>query len=265
MRAGIDMNTRRIVLATGLGLFMLSGATRVRAAPSGEVESTAYGGESTGGWICGPAGTVKYGGAAANVRVAQREATAPPGRGFSALVGGAAEAQALTVASCSSAECERRPTAPDRLMLGTHGRVGWDNRYFGLDLGAGLYQAYRDESSHSPTIAAYPELELRGGRGGDFAVWGVAGVGSPLVTTIERPGVYSGVSLTLPSALGVDFRAGVYRRGPAILDSVGLRGDLVGRIPLTERIQLRLGAALAEPSVTDRIDGEGSIGLAAQL
>lgn len=259
------MNTRRIVLATGLGLFLVSGASRVRAAPSGEVESTAYGGESTGGWICGPAGTVKYGGAAANVRIAEREAKAPEGRGFSAAVGGAAEAQSVALEPCSAAECAERRATPPRMMLGTRGRVGWDGRYFGLDLGAGLYQAYRDETSRSPTIAAYPELELRGGRGGDFAVWGVAGVGSPLVTTIERPGVYSGVSLTLPSALGLDLRAGVYRRGPAILDSVGLRGDLVGRVPLTERIQLRLGAALAEPSVADRVDGEGSIGLAAQL
>jgi hypothetical protein len=259
------MNTRRIVLATGLGLFMLTGAQRVRAAPSGEVESTAYGGESTGGWICGPAGAVKYGGAAANVRIAERDANAPDGRGISAVVGGAAEAQSVTLVPCNGAECAARRATPPRMMLGTHGRVGWDGRYFGLDLGAGLHQAYSDETSRSPTIAAYPELELRGGRGGDFAVWGVAGVGSPLATTLERPGVYSGVSITLPSALGVDLRGGVYRRGPAPLDSVGLRGDLVGRIPLTGRIQLRLGAALAQPSVPDRVDGEGSIGLAAQL
>ena len=65
------MTFRRAILCAGLGLLTVSAARHVNAA-TGEVSATGYGGESTGGWICGPVGPMRYGGAAVDV---------PAGRG----------------------------------------------------------------------------------------------------------------------------------------------------------------------------------------
>lgn len=256
------MKPRRALLATGLGLLCLTGAHRVRATTHAEIEAAGYGGESSGGWICGPTGRVAYGGLGVQAKISTRERHDEEGEGTVVILGASGERQTTTVRCSSECSADRGVTPPPHAMLGGHARAGYRWRYFGLEGGAGVYQGWDENTDHAPSVAAYPELEFRGGKSGDLAVQGVLGFGSPVVTTIQRPGLYGGVTVDKKDLLGVDFRTGIFRQGPAVLDSAGWRADLVGRVTLVPSLELRGGGAVGFHENDDAPDVEGSAGLA---
>lgn len=255
------MDARRRLLAAGFGLLCLTGAHRVRATPHAEIEAAGYGGETRGGWICGPMGRVAYGGLGVQAKISTRERNDEEGEGTVVILGASGERQTTTVRCSSECSADRAVAPPPHVMLGGHARAGYRWRYFGVEGGAGVYQGWDDNTDRRPSVGAYPELELRGGKSGDFAIQGVLGFGSPIVTTIQRPGLYGGVTVDKKHLLGVDLRTGMFRRGPDVLGSAGWRGDLVGRVTLVPPLELRGGGAVGFHANDDTLDFEGSGGL----
>jgi hypothetical protein len=89
-------------------------------------------------------------------------------------------------------------------------------------------------------------------------------MGSPVATTLLRPGAYVGGGYLSESGFGLDLRTGLFQQGPGVLDSIGYRLDLVGRgpIPGTEKMWLRVGGSVgARDDSALPIDFEGSLGL----
>ncbi len=255
------MRTRRAFLATGLGLLICSAGQRAQAVGV-EAEGAAYGGRTSGGWICGPMGTAHYGGVGTQVTVSQHERSEDQGRGFMGDAAVAGEATSVTITSCDSSTCAPAGATPDRLMLGGRLRTGWEGRYFGFELGGGVYQGWGAATDTRPALSVYPDLALS--FGWLHHVYGLLGVGTPLVTELLHPGAYAGIGAATKENLGVELYGGVFRQGPASFDSVGPRFDLVGRapIPFTQNLYLRLGGSVGLPSNAP-LDWEGSLGLAA--
>jgi len=256
------MRTRRVFLAAGVGLLILSAGHRAQAVGV-EAEGAVYGGQTSGGWICGPMGTAHYGGVGSQVTVSQRERSADQGRGFlgDAAIGG--EATSVTITSCSSETCARPADAtPDRLMLGGRLRTGYEGRYVGFELGGGIYQGWANATDTTPALTLYPDLSISFGK--LHRIYGIVGFGTPLVTQLLRPGLYGGFGVASEAGLGVDLYGGLFRQGPSSLDAIGPRVDLVGRapIPWTEKLYLRLGGSVGSPQNAP-LDWEGSLGLVA--
>jgi hypothetical protein len=201
---------------------------------------------------------MRYGGMGVSARVTQREASSERGQGATGTVAVGAEWQAIRVISPPFEE----GAPPDNSMFGAQARGGYRWRWVGVEGGAGIYQGYGSQASRYPEIRLYPSVEVVIGRQ-DLA-YGVVGAGSPVATTLLRPGAYVGGGYVSESGFGVDLRTGFFRQGPGVLDSIGPRLDLVGRgpIPGTEKMWLRLGGSVGghEESATP-IDFEGSLGL----
>ncbi|HZF53788.1 MAG TPA: hypothetical protein VE093_34325 [Polyangiaceae bacterium] len=236
---------------------VLSAAQRSGAGATGEVEGTVYGGETSGAWICGPTGTMRYGGMGVSAKVAQREASPEEGKGATGSVSVGAEGQAIRAIDLPD---DRLP--PDSLMVGAQARAGYRWRWVGVEGGAGVYEGYDDSDSTNSSILLYPSVEVTVGPGD--SAYGVIGVGSPGATTLLRPGAYLGGGYLSKSGFGLDLRTGLFRQGPAALDMIGYRLDLVGRgpIPGTEKMWLRIGGSVgAHEKSALPIDFEGSLGL----
>lgn len=258
------MRIRRILLATSLGGLVVSAAHRVTAA-TGEAEAAVYGGETAGQWTCGPRANVLYGGVGAHVRVAERDPAGLEGSGFHGAVGGAAEDQTVSITEvhCATQPCKPSDSVapPESILLGGNARGGWEGRYFAITAGAGMYQAFAANTSRSPSLAGYPQLELRGGAPvRDVAVHAVTGIGSPLVTTIQRPGLYGGIEVRTATGYRFDVLGGLYRSGPAPLDAVAPRADVAARFPILRHLSLRAGGSIGGES-----GFEGSGGLVVGL
>ena len=253
------MRGRRLFLAAGVGLLVLSAAQRSGAKVKGEVEATGYAGATSGGWICGPLGTMRYGGIAISGSISKREATPEEGEGGTATVAVGAEWQSVRVISPPF-----KGAPPDSLMFGAQATAGYRWRGVSLEGGSGLYEGYRSATplGAESRVLPYPTVELV--IGPRDTAYGVFGVGSPLSTTLLRPGIYLGGGFLSYSGFGVDVRTGMFRQGPGALDALGYRLDLVGRgpIPGTEKVWLRLGGSVGghEDEATP-VDYEGSIGV----
>jgi hypothetical protein len=255
----LDSVVRRRLLALGVLLVLATGPRRV-IATTGEVETSGYGGTTTGGWICGPPARVAYGGIGGEVRVAERAPTAHDGEGWNGKLGISFERQKTEVGSCTGQYCTPSKIAPPTtVLMGTHLRGGWFGRYGGVGVGVGMYEGWSKNTDESPRVQVYPELEARAGKSGPISAFGVIGVGSPLVTTMQRPGAYLGLTIASDGGLGGDFRLGMYRSGAAVFDQLAKRADLALRVRLLEPLALRVGGAVAEAGVDP--DYEGSVGL----
>jgi hypothetical protein len=271
MHRGGLMRTRRAFLATGLGLLIVSAGQRARAVGV-EAEGAVYGGQTSGGWICGPVGTAHYAGVGTQVTVTQRERADPAGRGFVVDFAGGGEHTAVTaVQPCSGESCADAKSAelPDRLMLGGRVRGGYEWRYVGVEGGLGVYQGWANNQAtdpplgtFSPALQLYPDLSVSFGK--LHRIYGIVGFGTPLVTQLLRPGLYGGFGVAGEAGFGLDFYGGVFRQGPAPLDAAGARFDLVGRAPIpgTKNLYLRAGGSLGSPE-NGPLDWEGSLGLSA--
>jgi hypothetical protein len=263
------MRTRRVFLVTGLGLMVLSAGRRARAVGV-ESEGAVYGGQTSGGWICGPVGTARYAGAGVQVGVSQRERSDPAGRGFLGDVAGAGERMDVSLLSCREGGCTEDRGLPqlDRLMFGGRVRGGYEWRYARVEAGLGAYQGWEYDKGASVSDAfylstrLYPDVSVAFGK--LRRIYGVIGFGTPLVTELLRPGFYGGVGLTGTEGFGVELYGGEFRQGPGAFDDGGPRVDLVTRAPIpgTSNLYLRLGSSVGAP---DRgpTDWELSLGLAA--
>src|SRR6185437_10145324 len=194
------MRTRRVFLVTGLGLMVLSAGRRARAIGV-ESEGAVYGGQTSGGWLCGPVGTARYAGAGMQVGVSQRERSDPAGRGFLGDVAGAGEHTDVTLLSCGNEGCvdEKEQPRLDRLMLGGRIRGGYEGRYGRLELGVGVFQGWAYDSGQGKnarfdlSTGGYPDISVAFGK--LRRIYGIVGLGTPLVTEILRPGLYGGAGL----------------------------------------------------------------------
>jgi hypothetical protein len=272
MHARHAMRTRRAFLATGLGLLIFSAGHRARAVGV-EAEGAVYGGQTSGGWICGPVGTAHYGGVGTELTVTQRERSPNEGRGLVGDVAVGGESTTVTPLSCSSQTCTSvtPDQLPPKLMLGGRVRGGYEWRYVGFEVGLGVFQGWGitlEPNSMPPLFNQatdfYPDLSISFGK--LHYLYGVLGYGSPLVTQLLRPGLYGGFGIASASGFGADLHAGYFRQGPGMFDSGGPRADLVGRAPIpgTQNLYLRLGGSVGSPTPnTAPLDWEGSLGLSA--
>jgi hypothetical protein len=244
------MKLRRFLLSAAALPVMLSGVERVHARdPAIDAEVDGYGGTSSGGWTCGPSARVRYAGGAVNAAVSERRAPSGRREGMFAMVGGAAEHEEVTIPApaCVSAPCPDGASAapPARLLYGAQARLGYAEKTFGLHVGLMVFQGWSSSASTSPDLGWLPEVELTAG---DLdRIYGVAGLGSPMPTTLRHPGLYGGFGYTWDTGWGLDLRAGLFRAGPSF-DVVTFRSDAAGRVLLTKGLSLRAGAALAKPA-----------------
>jgi hypothetical protein len=256
--AVMPMPSRRFVLSCCV-LAMASTAVSHVHASTTDLEGAAYGGTTAGGWACGPAGRVNYGGVGARVRVSER----PARYGGSGVVGEVAAGGAYEATSfvrcgtqCGSAERIMPPPGP---VLGANARAGYHGSWWGVEGGVGFFQDYSHHLDDHPTTHTLPIVEVSLG---DHELGrAVVGIGSPTVTTLSRPGVYVGGDFGV-SGIDWEMRLGAERAGPG--PDVGVRGDVAALVPLTPALRLRLGASAS--SVSEAGAGaEGSAGLRGTL
>ncbi len=256
------MKAKRIFLATGLGLLIFSAGHKVGAGGTADVEVDGYGGRTSGGWICGPMAGVKYGGGAGQVTFAQRDVQTPEGdregQGTVVTLGAAVEVDdvSFTVTDPTGTPRDGFITAA---LAGGQVKAGYRWRWIGIEGGLGLFQGIPSVYAESPEFAPYPSVELSFGLRGK--AYGVVGGGSPLATSFLRPGVYTGGGFVLANKMAFDLRAGIYRQGASVLDTVGPRIDISGRGPLSDTLSLRLGANVGFHDQGEPLDFEGSAGL----
>jgi hypothetical protein len=234
-----------------------------------ELQGAGYTGTSTGAWTCGPSARVHYGGVGAQVRWSEQHETERHGRGGTVVAGAALEYEhSKIIDSDSSDECTAPPCAsprpPNAILPGFGGRVGYDWRLFGFQLGAQVWSAWSDPTDRHATLYALPELELRGGPQ-DIA-WAIVGFGSPLVTTYRRWGLYGGVGVRTGEGQA-SLTLGDYRSGPAGLDTMAPRADFAWWMPFVPPgIGPRLGVGLSRPSpLIPQLDWEVSLGVVGLL
>jgi len=257
------MNSRRPFLAAVVMAIAATAPARVRA--STDVEGVGYGGVSGGGWACGPLARSQYGGVGARVRVAETPARFG-GMGWTGEVAAAGEKESTKIVDCRHSCDSTTPVTapPTRVMLGGHARAGYQWEHFGLEGGATVYQGWENPDDRSPTVAAFPDLQLS--FGSRETVRGMVGLGSPEVTMLRRPGFYAGADIAA-GTVDVEARFGAYRSGPSLIDGGGdggnVRGDLVALVPITSGLKVRVGGSLSKDDAGEA--GEGSIGLRGSL
>jgi hypothetical protein len=242
----------------------ISAVRRARAVGV-EAEGAMYGGQNSGGWLCGPMGSVRYGGVGSQITVSQRDRSAPEGQGPMLNVGFGAERDAVrltNVTNCKQ-DCAVSPLlAQGSLLLGGRARLGWGYEHVSVQAGAGLYQTYDGPLGVKPGLSIYPDGEIAFGKLN--RIYGLLGAGSSEVTTFLRPGAYAGLGVGSAAGLGLELHGGYFVQGP-VLGTAGAHLDLVGRapIPFTKRLHVRLGGSLGRPDVAPApLDWEGSVGLA---
>jgi hypothetical protein len=163
------------------------------------------------------------------------------------MVGAAAEHEEVTILApaCVSPPCPEDTAPPARMLYGAQARLGYAEKSFGLHVGLMAFQGWNSSASPSPNLGWLPEVELTAG---DLdRIYGVAGLGSPMPTTLRHPGLYGGFGYTWDTGWGLDLRAGLFRAGPSF-DVVTFRTDAAGRVLVTRGLSLRAGAALAKPA-----------------
>jgi hypothetical protein len=234
-----------------------------------ELQGAGYTGTTTGAWTCGPSARVHYGGVGAQVRWSEQRATERHGSGGTVVVGAALEYEhAKIIRPESDDDCANPPCTsgrpPNAVLPGFGGRVGYEWRYFGFQLGAQVWSAWSAPGDRHATLFALPQLELRGGP--EHIAWAIVGFGSPLVTTYRRWGIYGGIGVKTGEGQ-VSLTLGEFRSGPAGLDTTAPRADFAWWMPfLPAGIGPRLGAGLSWPSIANiELDWEASVGVVGLL
>jgi hypothetical protein len=201
---------------------------------------------------------VNYGGGGARVRVMQENAPLG-GKGFTGEIGGAAVSEANHFVRCDG-DCEKSdhvmPAA--RVMFAGNARVGYQWKAFGVEGGAGAFQYWDDNNDRSPSILVIPDVQLSFRH--EDVVKVVAGLGSPTVTTLARPGLYTGARLPI-SFVELEAYAGGFRTGPST--NLGYRLDVAASVVVTPGLKVRLGASASENESLAGV--EGSAGVVADL
>lgn len=248
---------------------IVSAGHRAGAGVTGEVEVDGYGGRTSGGWVCGPMGSVAYGGAAVKASIAQRDRQTPEGeaqgQGTVGAISAAIEGDTITVRDgIESGSTAKLSTGG---AFGAHATAGYRWRYIGIEGGVGFIQGWSNPTRNaasrlvlSPEFIPIPNVEVS--FGDRSKVFGVVGGGSPLATSVMRPGFYGGGGVVLDNGMAFDLRAGLYRQGPAVLNEAGPRLDFAGRGPVSDSVSLRLGGNIGfHDNDSLPLDFEGSVGV----
>lgn len=263
------MKAKRIGFATGLLLLGVSAAHRVDAgteAPngdkvSGELDVGGHVGQTSGGWTCGPQGTLHYGGLGASGSISQRSSKSKDGRGATGRIAASVEWQSVSIDPSTDLN-NAQPTPegpPDFVALGAQFRAGYHWHFISIEGGGGFYQGYDSPSASKPELVLYPAVELTVGR--LRSIYGVAGGGAHFFGTLSRPGFYFGGGMISEGGWQGDIRLGLFRQGPSQLDTIGPRLDLMGKVPVSDWLALRLGGSLGLPEDDRHVDLEGSLGV----
>ena len=256
--------TGQTSLVLGAGALSLFGTLAPHGAAETELDAAAYAGHSSGSWTCGPRGQARYAGIGGQVRYSEQPATARSGRGGTVVVGATVEDERVHVwtDSRSSAQFEPHRHPPTSVHGGLGFRAGNDWRYFGFQLGALGYSAWRGSEASRPTGYVFPRLELRAGT--QQSLWATVGVGSPHATTYRRPGAYLSFGLKR-EVHEVDVTLGVFRAEPSSLEDTNARFDLVWKGMFWSGWGPRVGVSLSQTSGATPVDWQGSLGVAASL
>lgn len=231
--------------------------SRVRGAT--EVEGTGYVGDSPGGYTCGPTMRARYAGAAARVRVAEKDARLL-GEGYAVEAAGSVARERYEILSCDSS-CRRTSGAPssphpDAWMGGGHVRGAYSSDHVGITAGLSTFTAYDNERSTKPGLYVFPDLELAGGVAGSYRILG--GIGTPTLGSLRHPGLYIGGDFCFGDA-ELQLRAGAHRAGPS--SDLGGRLEAIGLFPLAPNLHIRISGAGVSARGYD--GGEASLGLRA--
>jgi hypothetical protein len=252
------LTMRRAMLFVGCLGIAATAPSRVHAGT--EVEADGFVGTTPGAWACGPVTRVNYGGGGARVRVTQENAPLG-GKGLIAEVGGAAVSEANHFVRCTDDDsCDRSkhvmPAA--RFMFGGNARIGYQWKRFGIEGGADAFQFWDDNKDTTPTIRVIPDVQVSFRHKDVVKI--MAGLGSPTVTTLTRPGLYVGSRVPI-SFVELEAYAGAFRTGPTT--SPGFRMDVATSVAVTPALKVRLGASASED---ESLAGyEGSAGLVVDL
>ncbi|MDB4939495.1 MAG: hypothetical protein JWP87_6467 [Labilithrix sp.] len=281
------MTRRRSVLVLGLGGLMLSAISRVAVAGPTHVEAEGYAGSSVGQWTCGPTARANYGGVGGNVRfytddrAPKRPEEEPQGgalkpdpteqtpepaaeqtetedsldlepHGFSLGAGGGAEYRAYTRIACNDTPCSAQTDAipPTRMLGAGRAGFGYDWDYFGLRVGALVFQRWADNDDKSLSATVLPDIDLRFGRRAGFH--GALGFGAYNLSTISRPGAYLGMGYG-SGPWAFDLRGGAHL---TFDDQVGIRGDVSMRYAVSRVVAPGLGLAV---SSAEQLSPEGRL------
>jgi hypothetical protein len=199
----------------------------------------------------------RYAGGAARVRIAENDKRLL-GSGYAVEAAGSLARERYEIIECNDScqeNAQGEPRAlPDAWMGGGHLRAGYSNDNVGIAFGLSTYTQYRNETSTSPGLYIFPDLEIGAGVTGSYRILG--GLGTPLLGSLRYPGLYIGADFAIGRG-ELQSRLGVHRTGPN--DSVGGRLDVVGYLPLATKLDLRL--SLAAVDWEGHGGGEGSAGV----
>jgi hypothetical protein len=172
-------------------------------------------------------------------------------RGLAVTVGGAAEYRQYRLIERAAREAGDEPcpayyghdcydpgddVPPTGVLLGGHGRVGYDFSWFGIYAGALGYHRYPRNHAVQAKTTFLPEVSLRFGR---MERWNVElGFGSADPTWMLRPGLF----LTVHDIPIGDFRLRLGAGLHEAADLVSLRGSATVFYPVAGKVDLGLGA-----------------------
>lgn len=235
---------RRASLTFATLAFCWLGLERRGGASTVEGDAQGFGGTSAGTWACGPSHRAVYGGLGADVAVRPRAADGP-GEGLELRAGAAVDYRAYQLLDTN---CDDPATCDGRIPSGSpHGggraNVGWDTKYFGVRGGALVFTRYFEANDGGPKPQVLPELHLRAG--GRVGVFGELGFGAYGPSTILRPGLYGGLANVFDGGLELGVRGGLHQIADS---SPGVRAELRGFVPVTDRLKLGLTGAYLGPT-----------------
>lgn len=255
------MTRKRFFLGCCGLLMVASGATLPRQVCAGgpaDVEITGYGGTASGGWACGPRGHARYGGVGGEVRLTpSRGPDNPDGRGLQVTLAGAAERRSYRLTECGDpANCDAfKDVVPSPSnMVGGRFTVGYEGDSLGIRVGPQVFTRFDEASDGRPTMRILPDVQARFGRPGRLRL--EAGLGSYSAPTLLRPGGYGGLTVVPVEGLEVTGRGGIHETFDTTL---GIRGDLSGKLRLSEAFYLGAGAALSHEETKGKLDPEGRL------
>lgn len=215
-----------------------------------EVEFAAAEGDSSGYFGCGQQTRVRYVQAAVQIRHTGGKRNSPRG-GMTVVLGGAVEGARERVVEAPKLEDDRElGTSWLEGRGGGHLRVGYRNRYFGLEGGGGAVWA-------DSAMTLYPSAELS--LGVRDHVWIFGGVGaSQLTTQLAYAQPFLVVGARPAPWLRVQALWGLYVWG--MRGTAEDRIDLVWHVRMSPRWALRGGLALGQLGVALPISREASLG-----
>jgi hypothetical protein len=282
------MNTkssRRVTLSLLAACVFAAFTSRSEAHNPVEVElsATPYGGSTSGnlpargGCAFAPSMGTTFGGLGAAARVRVRPDANDRTTGLTVAAQGAVEHQTNTLRTEGSDHQTAIPA--DQPMVAGSATVGYDWHYFGVRTGAIAREVYDeaqypngcDAFSTSASAAdqqrclagatyprtrlhVFPEVVLRGGP--SDGLHGEVGFGAYTPAMLLRPGAHVGIGYSTRAGHDLTARCGLQS---TVGDTRGLRCDVSGALPVSDRVTLGLGGAVVSTDARTDFDARGTV------